>query len=110
MVWSDIDTRKATTWYLCIGPTTQPLHQGAENAGKTRTEELFAKWSTKSLGCGKQGRRSDSQEGGFSLSHLQSRNNDSTTTIAYSDACCVQNCVRSCMVKLENCGKFFIAV
>ena len=41
-------TRKATARYLCIRPTTQPLHQGAGKAGITRPEELCAKWSTKS--------------------------------------------------------------
>ena len=47
MVWSNPDTGKVTARYLCIHPTTKPLHQGTGNDGKTRQVELFAKWSTK---------------------------------------------------------------
>ena len=65
MVWSDPDSGKATSRYLCIHLTTQPLHQGAENGRKTSPDESFAKWSTKSLACGMQGSGFDSREDGF---------------------------------------------
>ena len=63
VVWSDPDTRKATARYLCIRPTTQPLHQGAGNAGTTRPEESIAKWSYKST-CGSEGRGFEPREDG----------------------------------------------
>ena len=46
VVWSNPDTRKATARYLCICPTTQPLCQGAGNAGKMRPELSFASGAT----------------------------------------------------------------
>ena len=45
VVWNDPDVGKATARYLCIPPSTRPLHQGSDNAGKTRPEESFAKGS-----------------------------------------------------------------
>ena len=50
MVWSNPDTKKATAWYLCIGPTSQLLYQGAEiKPVERKPEELLCteskKWS-----------------------------------------------------------------
>ena len=105
MVWSNPDTRKATVRYLCICPTTQQIHQGAENVRKTRPEESFAKWNTMS--------RVQFLRGRFCFSPLQACGNDCTMQYAYSDDCCGKNCVRcgrSGMISAENCGRFFIAV
>ena len=88
VVWGDPDTRKATATFLCIRPTTQPIHQGAENARKTRQEESFAKWSTKYLACGMQGCGFDSREEGFAFHVFKL----AVMIVHCNMPCCVQSC------------------
>ena len=59
VVWSNPDTRKATASYLCICPTTQPLHQGSRKLEKQGQKSRSPSGAT-NLACSVQGRRFNS--------------------------------------------------
>ena len=58
-VWRNPDSTKATASGTCMHPTNQPLHQGAGEAGKARSESSTPSEATSHLGS--QGRGFDSR-------------------------------------------------
>ena len=59
-VWRTPDSTKATASGTCMHPTNQPLHQGAGEAGKARSESSTPSEAT-NLHIGSQGRGFDSR-------------------------------------------------
>ena len=59
VVWSNPDTRKATASYLCMCPTTQPLHQGSGKLEKQGQKSRSPSGAT-NLACRVQGCRFNS--------------------------------------------------
>ena len=59
-VWRSPDSTKATASGTCMHPTNQPLHQGAGEAGKARSESSTPSEAT-NLHIGSQGRGFDSR-------------------------------------------------